>query len=112
MRVASASMGAALRLLTILALVFCALGIGETDAAHASAPSAQASATAVPDTPPADPGGAIPEAAHHHHCPLAPALPQARTAAHPASAASAPVASRIAALASLTRAPPLEPPAA
>lgn len=100
------------RLLTILSLVWCALGVGEPAAAHDDT-SAQHITIGAPhagdtpvDLPPA------PESGGHHHCPVAPDLPLVAAAPAIAPVAAMPVAGRSTALASLTRAPPLQPPAA
>ncbi|MFS0738210.1 hypothetical protein ABC347_14295 [Sphingomonas sp. 1P06PA] len=99
----------ALHLLTIACLLWCALGIAEPAAAQ-DHPIAQIELNPVDALP--DSGNPNPEPGHHQHCPVAPELRGAATPLPALSAAMLTVAPRQRVLASLTHAPPLQPPAA
>lgn len=104
-------MRAAIRLLTMLCLLWCGLHIAEPAAAH-DGPVVEHQAV---DTNHPNPSDTTPEQgthASHHHCPIAPDQAWADAAGAPHLVIAAPVAARTTALASLTRAPPLQPPAA
>lgn len=103
-------MHAALRLLVIACLVWCALGFD--DPAFANPLDRHTTvATGHTNDVPTD-GDQPPLAADHHHCPIAPDL-RLPTAAEPVAIGMVrPIAAYFAALSSLTRAPPLHPPAA
>lgn len=104
-------MRSAIRLLTMLCLLWCGLHIAEPAAAHGG-PVAEHQAV---DTAPTNPSDTTPEQgthAGHHHCPVAPDQSLADGACATTLTAATPLAPRAAALASLTRAPPLQPPAA
>lgn len=104
-------MRAAFHLLVLLCLIWCALGISEPVEAYAGSPEVMAMAVDHADLS-LDHGDGEQAAGHHHHCPVAPdvllgsAQPQKTRYRDPVFA------SRVSALASLTRAPPLQPPAA
>lgn len=105
-------MRAAIRLLTMLCLLWCGLHVAEPAAAHdVSGDTIVALAGAAPADP-CDAGSERSAHAGHHHCPIAPDQRLAATTGAPDFTAGAPVTSPTAALASLTRAPPLQPPAA
>ena len=105
-------MRAALQLILMAYVLWCALGIAEP--AEASAFSYRqdlgASSTPAPHAPDQrgdEEGGQ----AHHHHCPVAPDLAPGPSLEPVVIRASVPVRSPYAPLGSLTRAPPLQPPA-
>ena len=109
-------MRAAIRLLTLLCLLWCGVHVAEPAAAHGG-PVAEHQAVDVGRIIPGDPrssDGGLEQGTHaaHHHCPIAPDQRLAGAPAVPNPAAATPVAPHAAALASLTRAPPLQPPAA
>lgn len=102
----------ALRILTLIAVLFCALNVGE-DAYAADGPAATELVSA------ADTGGdetpASPEAAAHavhHHCPIADGLSGLPALAASMTDTGLLFAPAIAALASLSQAPPIDPPLA
>ena len=105
-------MRAALRLLTLVCLIWCALGVAEPEAAHADVPGQHqsydaGSSDAAPDE--TDDSTAL---AGHHHCPVAPIL-HVPAPTIPATLDAVPLRPcTVAALVSLPRAPPLQPPAA
>lgn len=104
-------MRAAIRLLTLLCLLWCGVHVAEPAAAHGG-PVAEHQAIDAGQPSPSD---SVPEQgthAGHHHCPIAPDQRLAEAAAAPALGTTRPVAAATDALASLTRAPPLQPPAA
>lgn len=111
-------MRAVLHLLTAICLIWCALGVSEPVAAHG--PEAvehlgmtydiAPDAAAAPDAPDDDNGPV--DAAHHHHCPVAPDLDGCATVAPQMTPASPAIAGAAAPLASRTHQPPLPPPSA
>lgn len=105
-------MAAALRILTLICLMWCALGVGEPVAAHGDMSAQHQLAGAMHDSD--EPGDTpeAPEPGGHHHCPVAPDLPPLGDAVGVRPVAAAPFADRCGPLASLSRAPPLQPPAA
>jgi len=112
-------MRAAFHLLVMICLLWCATGVAEPGQAHGGT-GASHSATAGPilDQEAADhdvgdrDGAGDPGQAHHHHCPVAPDQPQSRVEAAWVAPRAPIFDGRTASLASLTRAPPLQPPSA
>lgn len=105
-------MRAAFRLLTILCFAWCALGIAEPAAAHGEGVTAHAHSQSAPDSD--DDSDSTGQVAldGHHHCPLAYDLTTGAIAM-PASKPGAQIMkSKVVSLASLTHAPPLQPPSA
>lgn len=101
-----------LHLLTLVCLLWCALGIAEPASAHGHV----AGQVDVPDSrsidaPDAD-GDAVPDRAFHQQCPAAPDVPRGALPAPARIAAVSPTPPRHETLTSLTRAPPLQPPSA
>ena len=102
-------MRAAFHLLVLVCLMWCALGIAEPAQAHVGAEDAAVSAGQSSWS--LDHESGEPAAGHHHHCPVAPDVPVGRAQAQAAKYRDPVFAPRFVALASLTRAPPLQPPA-
>jgi hypothetical protein len=106
-------MRAALHLILILCVLWCALGVAEP--AEASTPKdweTVAASSGPVDHGPVDDVVDVQDRAHHHHCPVAPDPAPDQFADPIGPSACAPMQARPVALASLTRAPPLQPPSA
>ncbi|RYD65799.1 MAG: hypothetical protein EOP58_06760 [Sphingomonadales bacterium] len=101
----------ALRLFLTLSLIWCGLHVAEP----AQAGVAQADQSEVAKLLDADSGteaGEPASDAHHHHCPVAPDPDHSGSDLPGLSLTNAPFTPPSAALRSLTRAPPLQPPSA
>lgn len=103
-------MRAALHLLVLACLLWCALGIAEPAQAHVEL--GEVAAAQVDQTNwPFDHASGEQAAGDHHHCPVAPHVPLASAPAQPVQHRTPVFAESFVALESLTRAPPLQPPA-
>jgi hypothetical protein len=106
-------MRAALHLILVLCVVWCAAGIAEpTDASAPNAWENTVASNAPVHQTPIDDGVDVEDQAHHHHCPVAPAPASDQSPEPIGKSASAPMQARPTSLLSLTRAPPLQPPSA
>lgn len=103
-------MRATLHLLVLACLLWCALGIAEPAQAHVGAGEV-AAAKADQTSWPFDHVSGEQAAGDHHHCPVAPHVPLGSTPAQPVQCRAPVFAGSFVALESLTRAPPLQPPA-
>ncbi|RYD88238.1 MAG: hypothetical protein EOP61_33955 [Sphingomonadales bacterium] len=104
-------MHVALRLLLALSLIWCGLHVAEpaqAGAAHAD----QSQVAKLLDADCGEERGEPASHAHHHHCPVAPDPAREGGNLHRLALATAPFAQPTAALRSLSRAPPLQPPSA
>ncbi|KRA84271.1 hypothetical protein [Altererythrobacter sp. Root672] len=105
----------ALHLLLLLAVLWCGIHVGEPAMAHDETLHHQLAAA---DDSSRDAGGekqdGVFDAAHvgHHHCPMAPACNDGAASSTGLTDGAPVFAAAVAPLASLSQAPPLEPPAA
>lgn len=104
-------MRGAFQLLLICCLIWCALGVTEPAHAYAGSQEQGVSSVAHDDNSMADLSDDELSANHHHHCPVAPAIPWGSASRNPHLLPVPIFTARIAVLASLSRAPPLQPPA-
>lgn len=103
-------MRATLHLLVLACLLWCALAIAEPAQAHVGAGEV-AAAKADQTSWPFDHASGEQAAGDHHHCPVAPNVPLGSMPAQLAQYRAPVFALRFDTLESLTRAPPLQPPA-
>jgi hypothetical protein len=102
-------MRAALHLLVVACLIWCALGISEPAEAHVDGSSTAISVDEANPSPVDAGDEAAPD--HHHHCPVAPDIPVIDAQTPGAKYRDPVFPARAATLSSLSRAPPLQPPA-
>ena len=103
-------MRAAFHLLVLACLIWCALGISEPVQAYAG-PGVAAAGGVDPADPLLHDEDGEQAAGHHHHCPVAPDLPPGCAPSQAVKYRDPVFTPRFGALDSLTRAPPLQPPA-
>lgn len=105
-------MRAVLHLLTMLCLLWCALGISEPAMAQDHSAVQIYSVDGGAANEPVDTDTDSPERGHHQHCPIAPEIRFFAATAPIAFVVLRPLAQSYRALSSLTGSPPLQPPAA